>query len=78
MSFDKNIADKILEFAKLEPTVPVGTSHDFHSEEFDQDDFRDTAKKLISTGQISGNLEILYRFQIVVSEFQQSLSHRFQ
>ncbi|APD22403.1 hypothetical protein [Streptococcus pneumoniae] len=57
MSFDKNIADKILEFAKLEPTVPVGTSHDFHSEEFDQDDFRDTAKKLISTGQISGHLE---------------------
>lgn len=54
MSFDKNIADKILEFAKLEPTVPVGTSHDFRSEEFDQDDFRDTAKKLISTGQISG------------------------
>ena len=34
MSFDKNIADKILEFAKLEPTVPVGTSHDFRSEEF--------------------------------------------
>ena len=53
MSFDKNIADKILEFAKLEPTVPVGTSHDFRSEKFDQDDFRDTAKKLISTDRKS-------------------------
>jgi hypothetical protein len=57
MSFDKNIADKILEFAKLEPTAPVGTAHEFHSEGFDQDDFRDTAKKLISTGQITANLE---------------------
>ena len=57
MSFDKNIADKILEFSRLEPTVPVGTYHDFRSEEFDKDDFRDTAKKLISTGKISGHLE---------------------
>lgn len=57
MSFDKNIANKILEFAKLEPTVPAGTSHDFRAEEFDQDDFRDTAKHLISTGQITAHLE---------------------
>lgn len=57
MSFDKNIANKILEFAKLEPTVPVGTGHDFHAPEFEEDDFKDTAKQLISSGQITGLLK---------------------
>ena len=57
MSFNQTLADKILEFAKLEPIVPLGTSHDFRSEGFDQDDFRDTAKQLISSGQITANLE---------------------
>ncbi|MGT2800673.1 hypothetical protein [Streptococcus marmotae] len=57
MSYNQVIADKILEFAKLEPTTPAGTAHDFRSDEFDQDDFRDTAKKLILTGQISAKLQ---------------------
>ena len=31
MSFNQALADKILEFAALEPTIPVGTGHDFHA-----------------------------------------------
>ena len=57
MSFNQALADKILEFAALEPTIPVGAGHDFYAPEFEEDDFKDTAKKLISTGQISGHLE---------------------
>lgn len=57
MSFNQTLADKILEFAALEPTIPVGTGHDFRASEFDEDDFKDTAKQLISSGQISGLLK---------------------
>lgn len=57
MSFNQTLADKILEFSALEPTIPAGTGHDFRAPEFEEDDFKDTAKKLISTGQISGHLE---------------------
>lgn len=57
MSFNLSLADKILEFAALEPTVPIGNSHDFRVQEFDEDDFKDTAKQLISSGQISGILK---------------------
>ncbi|HFI0428326.1 TPA: hypothetical protein ACGOZO_000249 [Streptococcus suis] len=57
MSFNQAIADKILEFATLEPTIPVGTGHDFRAPEFDEDDFKDTAKQLISSGQISSLLK---------------------
>ena len=53
MSFNQTLADKILEFAALEPTIPVGTGHDFHAPEFEEDDFKDTAKQLISSGQIT-------------------------
>lgn len=57
MSFNQALADKILEFAALEPTIPVGTGHDFHAPEFEEDDFKDTAKQLISSGQITGLLK---------------------
>ena len=35
MSYNQELAYKILEFAKLEPTVPVGIAHDFRSSDFD-------------------------------------------
>ncbi|WP_275543838.1 hypothetical protein [Streptococcus sp. Marseille-P8640] len=57
MSFNQALADKILEFAALEPTIPVGTGYDFHAPEFEEDDFKDTAKQLISSGQITGLLK---------------------
>jgi len=57
MSFNQTLADKILEFAALEPSIPVGTGHDFHAPEFEEDDFKDTAKQLISSGQITGSLK---------------------
>lgn len=57
MPFNKALADKILEFAALEPTIPVGTGHDFHNRDFDEDDFEDTAKQLISSGQIKAELQ---------------------
>ncbi|MEQ9809223.1 hypothetical protein [Streptococcus jiangjianxini] len=57
MSFNKELADKILDFAKLEPTVQVGEGHDFFAPEFNADDFKDTAKQLISSGQISAMIE---------------------
>lgn len=57
MSFNQALADRILEFAALEPTIPVGTGHDFYNTEFDEDDFEDTAKQLISSGQITGLLK---------------------
>lgn len=57
MSFNQTLADKILEFAALEPTIPAGTGHDFYNPEFDEDDFEDTAKQLISSGQITGLLK---------------------
>lgn len=57
MSFNQTLADKILEFAALEPTIPASTGHDFRAPEFDEDDFKDTAKQLISSGQISGLLK---------------------
>lgn len=60
MSFSQELADKILEFAALESTIPVGTGHDFHAPEFDEDDFKDTAKQLISSGQITGILKENY------------------
>ena len=30
MSFNQALADRILEFAALEPTIPAGTGHDFY------------------------------------------------
>lgn len=57
MGFNQILADKILEFASLEPTIPAGTGHDFHAPEFDENDFKDTAKQLISSGQITGLLK---------------------
>lgn len=57
MSFNQTLANKILEFAALEPTVPVGAGHDFRTSEFDEDDFKETAKQLISSGQITGLLK---------------------
>lgn len=57
MSFNQVLADRILEFAALEPTIPAGTAHDFYDPEFDEDDFKDTAKQLISSGQITGSLK---------------------
>lgn len=57
MSFNQALADRILEFAALEPTIPVGTGHDFYDPEFDEDDFEDAAKQLISSGQITGSLK---------------------
>ena len=57
MSFNQTLADKILEFAMLEPTIQAGAGYDFRSKEFDQDDIRDTAKQLISTGQITALLK---------------------
>lgn len=57
MSFNQEIADKILEFAKLEPTIPVGTAHDFSTTDFDQKDIRDTAKQLISSGKIRATIQ---------------------
>lgn len=57
MSFNQALADRILEFAALEPTIPAGTGHDFYNPEFEEDDFKDTAKQLISSGQITGSLK---------------------
>lgn len=57
MSFNQALADRILEFAALEPTIPEGTAHDFYDPEFKEDDFEDTAKQLISSGQITGSLK---------------------
>lgn len=57
MSYNQALASKILEFAALEPTISAGTSHDFRSSEFDEDDFEDTAKQLISSGQIKAKLQ---------------------
>lgn len=51
MSFNQALADRILEFAALEPTIPAGTGHDFYDPEFDEDDFEDTAKQLPSSHQ---------------------------
>ncbi|MGT2969078.1 hypothetical protein [Streptococcus azizii] len=56
MAYSQEIADKILEFAKLEPTIPVGTAHDFTTADFDQEDVRDTAKQLISSGKIKATI----------------------
>lgn len=56
MSFNQALADRILEFAALE-TIPAGTGHDFYDPEFDEDDFEDTAKQLISSGQITSSLK---------------------
>lgn len=53
MSFNQVLADRILEFAALEPTIPAGTAHDFYDPEFEED----TAKQLISSGQITGSLK---------------------
>ena len=47
MGFNQTLADKILEFAALEPTIPVGAGHDFRASEFEEDDFKDTAKSLL-------------------------------
>lgn len=47
MSFNQALADRILEFAALEPTIPVGTGHDFYDPEFDEDDFYDGIKKFL-------------------------------
>lgn len=58
MSFNQAIADKILEFAALEPTIPVGTAHDFVASEFDQEDVKDTAKQLITSRQINATIHI--------------------
>ena len=52
MSFNQVLADRI-----LEPTIPAGTAHDFYDPEFEEDDFEDTAKQLISSGQITGSLK---------------------
>lgn len=57
MAFNQALADRIVEFAVLEPTIPVGIGHDFRAPEFDEDDFKDTAKQLISSGQITGLLK---------------------
>lgn len=57
MSFNQALADRILEFAALEPTIPEGTAHDFYDPGFEEDDFEDTAKQLISSGQITGSLK---------------------
>ena len=57
MSFNQVLADRILEFAALEPTIPAGTGHDFYDPEFDEDDFKDTVKQLILSGQITGSLK---------------------
>ncbi|HFI0618806.1 TPA: hypothetical protein ACGO1W_000444 [Streptococcus suis] len=57
MGFNQILADKILEFAALEPNIPIGAGHDLHAPEFDEDDFKDTAKQLISSGQITGLLK---------------------
>ncbi|MCY7147338.1 hypothetical protein MK511_03580 [Streptococcus gordonii] len=57
MGFNQTLADKILEFATLEPTIPVGAGHDFRASEFEEDDFKDTAKRLISSGQITALLK---------------------
>lgn len=69
MSFNQELADKILEFATLEPTIPVGTGHDFHAPEFEEDDFKDTAKQLISSGRITGLLK--EDFSGLLIEFRQ-------
>ena len=57
MSFNQTLADKILEFSALEPTIPAGTGHDFRAPAFEADDFKETAKQLISSGQITGLLK---------------------
>ncbi|WP_449451727.1 hypothetical protein [Streptococcus suis] len=56
MGYNQEIADKILAFAALEPTIPVGTAHDFVASEFDQEDVKDTAKQLIASGQIKATI----------------------
>ncbi|HFU4112862.1 TPA: hypothetical protein ACGO7U_001713 [Streptococcus suis] len=58
MAFNQALADKILRFAALEPTIPVGTAHDFVASEFDQEDVKDTAKQLITSGQINATIHI--------------------
>lgn len=57
MVFSKEIADKILEFAKLEPTMPKGQAHYLRLDEFDDTDVKDTAKQLIASGQISATIQ---------------------
>ncbi|MDV5976218.1 MULTISPECIES: hypothetical protein [Streptococcus] len=71
MTFSKEIADKILEFAALEPTIPVGVGHDFQTDAFDQNDVLDTAKYLISTGQIKAKIENHYYNGLVNIAFRQ-------
>ncbi|HEM3013691.1 TPA: hypothetical protein U0767_000488 [Streptococcus suis] len=71
MSYNQEIADKILRFAKLEPTIPFGVGHDFQTDAFNQDDVLDTAKYLISTGQISAKIENHYYNGLVNIAFRQ-------
>lgn len=53
MGYNQEIADKILEYAKQAPSV----LDDFRQDDFDADDFRDTAKRLISSGRIFAKLK---------------------
>ncbi|WP_164683860.1 hypothetical protein [Streptococcus hyointestinalis] len=57
MAYKQELAQKMIEAYKLEPTIPAGNSHDFRADDFDEDDFKDTAKKLISSGQITANIQ---------------------
>ncbi|HEL1261566.1 TPA: hypothetical protein TVN91_000482 [Streptococcus equi subsp. zooepidemicus] len=57
MAFNKEIADKILEFAKLEPSIPKGQAHDLRLDEFNDIDVKDTANQLITSCQISATIQ---------------------
>ena len=60
MPYSQEIANKILEFAKIEPTIPSGNAHDLELPDFDQEDVKDTAKHLIASGQIKAQLKEFY------------------
>lgn len=57
MSYNQELAQKMIEAYKLEPTIPAGKAHDFRADDFDEDDFKDTAKRLISSGQITAAIQ---------------------
>lgn len=67
MSFNQVLADRILEFAALEPTIPAGTANDFYDPEFEEDDFEDTAA-IISSTSVTLGVNVMVAFGFLLAD----------
>ncbi|MDG3132306.1 hypothetical protein MKL26_04590 [Streptococcus suis] len=56
MAYSQEIADKILEYVKNTTELDAIHFSDY-ADKFDQDDFEDTAKQLISHGRIKARIK---------------------